>query len=94
MVISSRMIYRNYKYFQFGAIPIFKIILKNILLKKNLLKSFFVFKIELIFDFFITILFLILKIFLDFLILNCGLDGFSRINNILDPSTLKTFNKI
>ena len=88
------MIYRNYKFFQFGAISIYKIILKTILLKKNLLKNFFVFKIELIFDFYITILFLILKVFLDTLILNFSLDGFSRINNSLDLSKRKTFNKI
>ena len=94
MVIRSRMIYRNYKFFQFGVISIYKIILKIILLKKKLLKSFFVFKIEIILDFFKTILFLILKIFLDFLILNSGLDGFARINNSLYPSTRKTFNKI
>ena len=95
MVISSRMIYRHYKFFQFDAISIYKIVLKTILLKKNLLKSFFVFKIEFIFDLFITILFLILKIFLDFLILNSFLDGFLRINNSLNPSTKKiTFNKI
>ena len=93
MVISSRMIYINYKFFQFDAISIYKIILKTILLKKNLLKSFFVFKIEFICDLFITILFLILKIFLDFLIFSV-LDSCARINNSLDPSTKKTFKKI
>ena len=94
MVIRSRMIYRNYKFFQFGTISIYKIILKTILLKENPFKSYFVFKVEQIFDLFITILFLILKIFFDFLIVNCNLDGFSRINNPLDPSIRKTFNKI